>query len=160
VLFKTVDVPCIVSVILWLRDYTADFVIVIVTWLLTHVRSFTIVKNCKCRWEHMSLTVSTSKIFSKRLNEVNQEMSEVMNWGLLFQTAGAAWQNALSANASFTRSCCRRLQQGRRHGLEPGWADHRKRINGRGAPKHCLPCPPWVWVCPPWIYNSGWSIMQ
>ena len=40
----------------------------------------------------MSLTVSTINIFrfSKRLKEVKQEMSDVMDWGRLFQTAGAA----------------------------------------------------------------------
>jgi len=32
-------------------------------------------------------------VFSKRLKEVKREMLEVMNWGKLFQTAGAAWQN-------------------------------------------------------------------
>jgi len=42
--------------------------------------------------------------------EVKHEMLEVMDCGKLLQTAGGARQNALSVNASLTRSCCRRLQ--------------------------------------------------
>jgi len=81
---------------------TLSCVILIVTWLVTHNK---VIHNCEesqardkstCYWQLARLIYS---VFNKRLKEVKHEIIEVIDCGKLFQTAGAAWQNALSPNA-------------------------------------------------------------
>jgi len=43
-------------------------------------------------------------VLNRWLKEVKHEILEEMDYGELFQTAGAAWQNALSTNASLNLS--------------------------------------------------------
>jgi len=75
----------------------SQFLIVTVTWLVTHVKVTVIHNNCeesKVRVKLKSLTVSTITIFSfsKCLKEAKREMLEVMNWYKLYKTAGTAWR--------------------------------------------------------------------
>ena len=52
-----------------------------------------VIHNCdesQVREKHTSLTRLRCSVFSKRLKEIRQEMSDVIDWGSLFQTAGAA----------------------------------------------------------------------